>query len=222
MTTNYFDRSAATWDENPSRVARVKDVGEAILRQAAPTRDTTVLDYGCGTGLLGLYLLPHVCSVTGADSSPGMLQVLRRKIADGGIENMTTVLLDLARDAVPADRYHMIVSSLVLHHIADVDRTLAAFYRMLLPGGVVCLADLDTEPGTFHGKEAAGTVHHHGFDRGDIESRLARIGFVEAAAVTASRFSKPVEKGGEAEFTVFLITARRWPHLRHSERSEES
>jgi 2-polyprenyl-3-methyl-5-hydroxy-6-metoxy-1,4-benzoquinol methylase len=209
MTTNYFDEAAAAWDENPSRVRIMKAVGEAIVRQAAPTRDMTVLDYGCGTGLLGLFLLPHVRSVTGADNSPGMLQVLNRKIAEGGLNNMRAIRLDLAQDPVPRDRYHMIVSSMVMHHIANPDETLRAFHAMLLPGGLLCLADLDTEPGSFHTAEASGSVHHHGFDREELKARLERFGFAETGDVTAARFSKPVEKGGQEEFSIFLITARR-------------
>jgi 2-polyprenyl-3-methyl-5-hydroxy-6-metoxy-1,4-benzoquinol methylase len=209
MTTNYFDEAAADWDEKPSRIRLVKAVGEAIVHQAAPTRDMTVLDYGCGTGLLGLYLLPHVRSVTGADNSPGMLQVLNRKIAEGGLNNMRAIRLDLAQDPVPDDLYHMVVTSMVMHHIANPDETLRAFHKMLLPGGILCLADLDTEPGSFHTAEAADSVYHHGFDRGELKARLARMGFSEAKDVTALRYSKPVEKGGEEEFSVFLITARR-------------
>jgi ubiquinone/menaquinone biosynthesis C-methylase UbiE len=209
MTSSYFDQSAAHWDENPRRLGIVRAVGDAILREAAPTREMTVLDYGCGTGLLGLYLLPHVCSVTGADSSAGMLEVLDRKIAEGGLSTMRTLRLDLACDPVPDARFDLIVSSMVLHHIADPDRALRAFFDMLRPGGVVCLADLDSESGAFHGAEAAGTVHHHGFDRAAVRARLARIGFAEARDATALEFSKPVERGGEEAFSIFLITARR-------------
>jgi ubiquinone/menaquinone biosynthesis C-methylase UbiE len=209
MTKSYFDGAAAGWDKEPMRVRLMKAVGEAIVREVAPARDTTVLDYGCGTGLLGLYLLPYVRSVTGADNSPGMLEVLNRKIAEGGLSNMKAIRLDLAQDPAPDNRYHMIVTSMVLHHIADPDKTLRAFYKMLLPGGVLCLADLDTEPGTFHPAAAVGGVHHHGFDREELKKRLAQIGFSEAKAVTAVEFSKPVEAGGEEQFSIFLVTAKR-------------
>jgi ubiquinone/menaquinone biosynthesis C-methylase UbiE len=49
------------------------------------------LDSGCGTGLVSLFLLPHVRSVTGADSSPGMLEVLRKKLDEEGIATMKAV-----------------------------------------------------------------------------------------------------------------------------------
>ena len=209
MSTSHFDEAAADWDNMPRRVALMKAIGEKIVAEARPTRDMDLFDYGCGTGLVSLYLLPHVRSVTGADSSAGMLEVLRRKIAESGIANMNAIQLDLEHDAVPDARYQMVVVSMAMHHIRNLDRVLAAFYDILEPGGTLCLADLDTEPGTFHDAEAAESVHHHGFDREALAVRLRSIGFRETKDTSVVRFNKPVEKGGEEEFSIFLITARR-------------
>jgi 2-polyprenyl-3-methyl-5-hydroxy-6-metoxy-1,4-benzoquinol methylase len=179
------------------------------MREAAPTREMEVLDYGCGTGLLGLYLLPHVASVTGADNSSGMLEVLQGKIVRGGLEHMKTMRLDLEHDAVPGDRYDLIVTNMTLHHMADVEKTLRGFRQLLRPQGMLCLADLNTEPGTFHTAAAAVSVHHHGFDRQKLKNLLAKVGFTQAKDSTAVSFTKPVEVGGEAAFSIFLITAQR-------------
>jgi len=206
---NRFDQDAASWDDNPIRIALMKAVGEAILREARPTKDMDVLDYGCGTGLVGLYLLPHVRSVTGADNSVGMLEVLRKKIEDGGLDNMRTMRLDLEHDPVPAERYHVVVSSMALHHIAGTEGVLGAFHKMLHPQGLLCIADLDTEPGVFHAPDVAASVHHHGFDRAELKRRLVGIGFREVKDVTAHTLRKPVENNGERDFPVFLITARK-------------
>ena len=80
---------------------------------------------------------------------------------------------------------------------------------MLVPGGVLCLADLDSEPGTFHGPEVAGSVHHNGFDRQKLKTHLAEIGFVSAKDTTATSIRKPTATGKEKDFPVFLIVARR-------------
>jgi ubiquinone/menaquinone biosynthesis C-methylase UbiE len=206
---NCFDQEAASWDDKPARVQLARGVGEAIMREAAPKSDMTVLDYGCGTGLLGLYLLPHVAGVTGADNSSGMLEVLQGKIVRGGLEHMKTLRLDLEHDPVPGDRYDLIVTSMTLHHLADVEKTLRGFRRLLRPRGTLCLADLDTEPGTFHTAAAAVSVHHHGFDRQKLKKLLTKVGFATAKDTTAVSFTKSVEVGGEAAFSIFLITAQR-------------
>lgn len=67
----------------------------------------------------------------------------------------------------------------------------------------------DTERGFFHPAAAVGGVHHHGFDREELKTQPAQIGFSEAKDATAVRFSKRVEKGGEEEFSILLVTARR-------------
>jgi ubiquinone/menaquinone biosynthesis C-methylase UbiE len=187
----------------------MKAIGKAILRHAKPTKAMNVLDYGCGTGLVSLFLLPHVRSVTGADSSAGMLDVLRTKIRDGGIDNMTAIQLDLERQPVPKDRFHMIVSSMVLHHVADLEQVLSAFHEMLLPNGVLCIADLDAEPGIFHSAEAAVSVHHHGFDRPSLQNQLRTAGFVDITISTAHVIQKPVDGGQMRNFSVFLMVGRR-------------
>ena len=209
MKKNHFDDAAATWDNEPRRIALMKAVGETILREARPTKHMDVLDYGCGTGLVSLFLLPYVRSVTGADSSLGMLEVLRKKLAEGGIKTMKAVRLDLERDRLPGQRYHLLVTSMTLHHIADTDHVLSAFHELLLPGGTLCIADLDTEPGIFHTPEAAPSVHHHGFDRNDLKNQLRQIGFHELRDVTAHTIRRPVQGGEERDFPVFLLVAKR-------------
>jgi len=205
--TSYFDQAAATWDDNPVRIALMQAVGEGILREVQPTKNMDVLDYGCGTGLVGLYLLPHVRSVTGADNSAGMLEVLQKKAKDGDCANMRTIRLDLEHDRVPTDRYHLVNSSMTLHHIAETAKVLAAFYDLLHPGGILCVADLDTEPWLFHAPEVAPSVRHPGFDREVLKSQLAEIGFKNPKDITAHIIRKPGADGVERDFPVFLITA---------------
>lgn len=186
----------------------MRKIGEAMLREARPTRDMDILDYGCGTGLVCLYLLPHVRSVVGADNSQGMLDVLRKKADDDGIEKLKTLRLDLEHDPVPSSRFHMIVVSMAMHHIAAVDRVLRAFHEMSQPGGKLSIADLDTEAGDFHSSDAE-SVHHHGFDRGEFAEKLATAGFCGTRFTTAAEFMRPVAGGGEKQFSIFLATAEK-------------
>lgn len=202
----YFDQAAASWDENPVRRALLSAVAQAIFRQVQPTSSMNVLDYGCGTGLISFWLAPHVATVTAADSSAGMLAVLRQKIDQTGQHTIRALHLDLERDAVPEIRYDLIVTNMVLHHVADTERMLRSFQTLLWPGGVLCVADLDEEPGVFHDPEAAATVQHHGFDRQRLRESMERAGFHDVQDTTAHTIRKPVAGGGERDFPVFLMT----------------
>jgi ubiquinone/menaquinone biosynthesis C-methylase UbiE len=209
MSTDYFDEAAAAWDDEPRRVALARAIGETIVREVKPNRSMDILDYGCGTGLVSLFLLSHVRSVTGADSSPGMLDVLRSKIAQATVAGMRAILLDLERDPVPAERFHMIAVSMAMHHVAQIEQILRTFWQLLLPGGTLCIADLDPESGSFHAPQVAGRVHHHGFDREVLKHQLSAAGFTQTHDTTAITFTKPVADGREEEFSVFLIWAKR-------------
>ncbi len=206
---NRFDSDAANWDTVSQRVELARAVGEAILLQVGPSQEMDVLDYGCGTGLLGLFLLPHVRSVTGADSSSGMLKVLEEKIQAGGLRHMRTERLDLQQDPPPSSHYHLIVANMVMHHVEQTTALLKSFYQMLPPGGVLALSDLDTEPGIFHGPDTSGGVFHHGFDRHEFKGHLRRIGFEDVKDITAHVIQKPIASGEIHEFPVFLITGKK-------------
>src|SRR5512136_2053243 len=171
---NEFDQKAAQWDAKPVRVERAQAVADGIKAALPLSPHLTALEYGCGTGLLSFALQPHLGHITLADSSTGMLAVLREKIAAANIRNMTPLRLDLIADPLPAERYQLIYTLMTLHHIPDTDRMLRAFYQLLDAPGYLCVADLDKEDGTFHEEEFHG---HLGFDRNELGERASQAGF---------------------------------------------
>ena len=96
----------------------------------------------------------------------------------------------------------MVVSSIVMQHIAEIGRVLRAFHDMLLPGGILCIAELDKEQGVFHSSDAAASVHHHGFDRKAFKEHLTAAGFSDIKSVTAHVVRKPTDSGEFRDFTV--------------------
>ena len=183
---------------------RAREVAEAIRAAVAITPATRVLEYGCGTGLLGLSLAPHAGRVTLADSSDGMLEVLGRKLASGAAANATALKLDLEHQPLPPDRYELVCSLLTLHHVHDLDRVLPLLRAALVSGGTLCVADLDAEDGSFHGH---GAGVHHGFDRAELGARLRAAGFAAPAFSTAGEIERAVD-GAARRFSLFLAVAR--------------
>lgn len=197
-----FDLEAATWDDNPRRVRLAKAVADAIIRRLPLTRAMDVLDFGCGTGLLTLNLLPHIRSITGADTSSEMLEMLRKKVEVHGLHHVDTLLLEPHEPLVPRKRYDLITSSMTLHHIQDLEALFHQFQACLGPGGRIALADLDKEDGTFH--ENVEDVHHLGFERNELLALLGHAGFEDLEATTAFE----VRRNGR-DYPVFLIVGRR-------------
>ncbi len=202
-----FDGRAATWDADPAKVDRARRVAEAIAREVPDLSGRSVLEYGAGTGLLGLALLRRAAAVTLADASEGMLAVARAKVEALGAGNARTLRLDLATDPPPADRFGLVCTLMTMHHVRDLDGLLRAFHGVLTPGGVLCACDLDAEDGSFHGPGFDG---HHGFDRADLERRIRAAGFGPVRFSTPYVVEKPVG-GIPRSFPLFLAVARRAP-----------
>jgi ubiquinone/menaquinone biosynthesis C-methylase UbiE len=203
---NEFDDKARSWDEDPAKVERARKVADAILAQAGPLAGLSALEYGCGTGLLGFALGPSLGRVTLADSSPGMLAVLKEKIAASGAANLVPLHLDLTAGPAPEARYDLVFTLMTLHHIPDTDAILEQFHGLLNPGGHLCLSDLDQEDGSFHG---AGVDVHKGFDRVDLAARLARAGFGDIRFSTPFEIQRRSETGALERFPAFLAVAVR-------------
>ncbi|MFH2140200.1 MAG: class I SAM-dependent methyltransferase [Pseudomonadota bacterium] len=201
-----FESVAARWDSNPGRVRIANEVATAIRRSVTLSPHMAVLDYGCGTGLLSLQLLPQVGSLCGADSSPAMLEVMAGKIAAQGISNARTQFVDFEHGAHASGSYDLIVSSMVTHHVPDTAALFAEWFRLLNPGGQVAFADLDSEDGAFHGDNTG--VFHLGFDRAHLRELLQNAGFSEVRDSTATSVGKEVA-GQQREFPIFLIVARK-------------
>ena len=201
-----FDKEAAQWDANAFRVKLATDISAAIIREVRPTPELNVLDFGCGTGLVTLALQPLVKSITGADSSQGMLDTLNSKIAAQQLANVRTQFVDFEHGQHVDGGYDLIVSSMVTHHVPDTLALFCEWHRLLLPGGRVSFADLDSEDGFFHNDNTG--VFHLGFDRGHLRSLLEQAGFADIRDTTATVISKEID-GQVREYPIFLITARR-------------
>jgi ubiquinone/menaquinone biosynthesis C-methylase UbiE len=164
------------------------------------------LEYGCGTGLLSFALQPDLGQITLADTSQGMLDVLREKINAAGVMNMHPVMLDLATDSVHAGRYQLTYSLMTLHHIHNTKKIIRKFHALLELNGYLLIADLDKEDGTFH---TDGTTDvHKGFERAELQKWVEDAGFGNVSFTTAYEIRKIIDDK-EKTYPVFLMSAQK-------------
>jgi 2-polyprenyl-3-methyl-5-hydroxy-6-metoxy-1,4-benzoquinol methylase len=201
------DKEAEQCDANPGRVKLAHDVADVMIREVVPTKEMDALDFGCGTGLVTLRLQPLVRSITGMDSSRGMLAVLESKVSSQGLVNVRTRFLDLEQGGKVEGRYDLIVSSMTLHHVPDPAALIAQLAAALLTRGTLAVADLDPEDGSFHGDNTG--VLHLGFDRALVTGLLEKTGLTRVHEVTAAVVTKEIEGKGRREFPVFLIIGNK-------------
>jgi ubiquinone/menaquinone biosynthesis C-methylase UbiE len=202
-----FDQGAANWDQVPGRVKVARDIAHSMIREITLTPAMDVLDFGCGTGLLTFALQPFVHSITGVDSSQGMLDVFKTKVKEQNLNNVKANYLDLDKGDVLDGSYHLIISSMTLHHIKNISPLLKQFYSILLPSGQLAIADLDLDDGEFHGNNDG--VFHFGFNREELRLIFMDAGFQNIRTLQAAEIEKPAGDGKSRLFTIFLMTARK-------------
>ncbi len=197
-----FDVRAKEWDEKPERHERSQAVARAI--KASGITPKTALEFGCGTGLLTFALRPFAEQTVLADTSPGMIDVLTKKVEDHGAVDLSPRLISEGAPELEKSTFDVIYSLLTLHHIEDTAKTLTLFRDHLTPDGVLFICDLDEESGSFHGDNFSG---HCGFSRESLTGQLKRAGFSSVTFQTCHAIHKEVN-GCLTPFPLFLATAR--------------
>ncbi|MCB2183729.1 MAG: class I SAM-dependent methyltransferase [Desulfobulbaceae bacterium] len=209
MTKEIFDKAAADWDEKPQRVELSRRIVEAIKNNVSLTQEMRALEIGCGTGLLTVGLAPDLKGIVATDSSPGMIEVLETKIKSNNISNIETKCLDIAVDdtASVGISFELIYSGMVFHHIQKTRNVLEKCRDLLDPGGLLLIADLDKEDGSFHGDMEG--VAHHGFQKDKFGELVAGFGFENISFSQVHIINKEDNNGNVRQYPVFLMKAMR-------------
>lgn len=197
---DYFAEKAKNYDKLKSRTNNVDTIAQSILKEVPFTKEMQVMDFGSGTGLLLSSIAPHVGSITAIDISASMNEVLRAKInsIDGKV-NMLAI--DLTKESL-SKKFDAIISSMTIHHIEDVALLFKKFYSLLNKNGIIAIADLDKEDGSFHTTDTG--MFHYGFCRDEFLSLATNAGFRNLKVQTASIIEKP-----KGNYPVFLLTGRK-------------
>lgn len=117
--------------------------------------DKKVADIGCGTGRHWPKVFRNnPADLTGFDVSPGMLSRLQAKFPDAHTHQITDNLFS----NIPAHAYDVILSTLTVAHIEDIDEALQAWCRILKDKGDIIITDFHPNALAFGGKR---TFEHH-------------------------------------------------------------
>jgi len=201
MTNEYFDKQAAQWDDNPLRIKRTQAIADFICEKIPLNKQFAVLDYGCGTGLLGFLLADKAASVCCADVSDGMLAEVRKKITIGNVKNIEAVNFDVIKDKPLNKSFDLIVSAMAMHHIPEALTALTKLVDMLKPGGWLAIADLCAEDGSFH---TGGETVHNGLEPQEIKKHFEAAGISSPASQNIFEIDK-----NNRTYPVFCVYGRK-------------
>jgi tRNA (cmo5U34)-methyltransferase len=203
---NEFDQKAQEWDKNKMHLERTIAVA-GLLQKIIPLRpNMKAMEFGAGTGLLSFYLKDRFSEITLVDSSGEMLKMAEQKMGKDDHLKFKTLLLNLEMEDYTGNPFDIIYSQMVLHHVMDTDAILRKFYHLLMPGGILAIADLYLEDGSFHDGD---TNVHHGFDPDKLTEILIKQGFRKIKIAPCFVIRKEVSVELIKEYPVFLMTTYR-------------
>lgn len=201
----FFDDYAKKWDTD-RRINRAKIISEEISNSIEINKEYSAMEFGCGTGLISFNLVEKFENITLIDSSKGMIDVVKEKIEKYEVYNMKPYAIDLFNEEI-IEKFDLIYTSMVLHHIQDISGLANKFYTLLNDGGQVIIVDLDKEDGSFH-KNEPGFNGHNGFDQEKLKEIFIEVGFRDAESTTFFYDEKKME-GKNIKYSLFIMKAQK-------------
>lgn len=170
---SYFGRVAGAWDK-----VRAELFGHDFTARALCSllpRDWVVADLGCGAGNGAELIAPFVKQVIGVDESDAMLSAARRHLS--GFDN---VRLEQGRiESLPLEdgEVDAALCILVLHHLSEPERAIREMRRVLKPGGLAAVIDMNEHSRAIY-RHTMG--HQHlGFSGDRMETLFREAGLVD-------------------------------------------
>jgi len=111
----------------------------ARLLDRAIALDARIVEVGCGTGQMSLYLARAQRIVIGADLSRESLRMAASAAQRLGLDRVRFVEIDLHRPGLRPASFDVVYSSGVLHHTPDPPVSFARLVRLARPGGTIVL-----------------------------------------------------------------------------------
>ena len=201
-----FDIKAAEWDKNPMHWDRSAAIAKEIIAGIPLKTSFRAMEFGAGTGILSFLLKDHLKEILLLDNSSEMIRLTNEKISASGAKNLRTKFFDLEHSDLEGEKFDLIFTQMVLHHVDDIKSVLKKFSKLLNKGGYLAIADLYPEDGSFHGPE---TNVHMGFDTTDLASLLKKLGFEDITSKECFTINRKVSENETRPFQVFIMIGKR-------------
>ncbi len=120
------------------------------IDQLAQLRGKTVLDVGCGGGILAESMAVRAAAVTGIDLAAKPLGVARLHALESGVSNLE--YREIAAEALAAEQpesFDVVTCMEMLEHVPDPASSVQACAQLLRPGGWAFFSTLNRNPKSF-------------------------------------------------------------------------
>ncbi|MEQ8174130.1 MAG: class I SAM-dependent methyltransferase [Syntrophomonadaceae bacterium] len=197
--TDKFEMIANSYD-TPERVQIAKVSSDAIREHLVDAKSKNAIDFGCGTGLVGMNLLNDFKSILFLDTSQNMIKQITQKISNSNIQNADTLCFDFEKYSLSDLYTDYIFMAQVLLHIKDFKSVLFKLYDVLNPGGHLIIIDFDKN------REIVSDMVHRGFDQEMLTGIMSNIGYKNVLSKTFYQGSK-IFMGHDA--SLFILDSQK-------------
>ena len=144
-----FEAIASRWWDPTSEFRPLHEINPLRLDyvdQRAALQGKTVLDVGCGGGILAESMAARGAKVTGIDLGGANIEVARLHLLESGLEvDYREVAVEQLASESPAS-FDVVTCMEMLEHVPDPASVIAACGRLVRPGGLVFLSTINRNP----------------------------------------------------------------------------
>ncbi len=200
VAEKYFDEIAGRLGRNYCPGRSWDAIGHFLLYL---TPHIDIADLGAGEGMISMLLARQAHYVFCIDRSQKMVEVGSRIARENGIDNLEYKLGDIEKVPLPDECVDLSLLSQSLHHASHPQKAIAEAARILRPGGLLVILDLNE-----HSFEKAREMYADqwlGFSENNLFSWLRGCGLTKIETRVVSR------ENGEPNFETVLAVGRK-PH----------
>lgn len=197
--TDKFEMIANKYD-TPERIEIAKVSSDAIREYLVDANSKNAIDFGCGTGLVGMNLLNDFNSMLFLDTSQNMVDQIKQKISDLNIQNVDTLCFDFESEGLSDIHADYIFMAQVLLHIHDVEFVLSRLFDVLNEGGHLLIVDFNKN------EKVVSDIVHNGFNQDELTDIMTQIGYRNIQSKTFYNGSK-IFMGHDA--SMFILDSQK-------------
>lgn len=199
----FFDEVAEDWDEMRPNYYSL-NVREKAFDLAGVKPNQLAADVGAGTGFITEGLLRRGLRIIAIDQSEAMLSQMQRKFAH--LEGIDYRYGEAERLPLADESVEYVFANMYLHHVESPGVAIKEMARILQPGGVLTITDVDA-----HAFEFLKTEHHDrwlGFRRDDVREWFIVAGLksVSVDGIDEECRVRSIENESVALMNIFAAT----------------
>ncbi len=130
------------WDRIASKFDRIEksDISYKIFIEKAREyikADDTIIDFGCGTGLICNEIAKNVRNIQAIDISTKMIEISKNKASECKIQNIDFARTTIFDEKFKVGSFDAIIAFNIFHLLEEPQKYFQRLHQMLKPGGLI-------------------------------------------------------------------------------------